>query len=121
MTKSIAVAQPIGNKFEGIGNIGLEGGGDPVAGFASVISSTIGILTLVAAVYFLYSIINGAIAMMTSEGEKAAYESARKKITVGVIGMGVCIAAIFIADLVAWLLGIEGILNFGEMINRISP
>jgi hypothetical protein len=104
MKNLLAVGQNIGNKFEGIGAIGLEGGtGDPVTGFASIISSVIGILTMIAAIYFLFII------------------DARKKITVGVIGLVIAIAAIFITDLVAWLLGINGILNFGEMLNKISP
>lgn len=100
----------------------MEGGsGDPVTGFASIISTVIGILTLVASIYFLFSIITGAIGIMSSEGEKAAYEAARKKLTVGVIGMAVCVSAIFLVDLVAWILGVDGILNFGAMIDKISP
>lgn len=122
MNKLIAqTADPLGN-LEGIGTIGLEGGsGDPVVGLASLVSTTIGILTLIAAIYFFFSIITGAISIMSSEGEKGAYETARKKLTVGVIGIAVCISAIFLVDLVAWLLGIDGILNFAQMVDRISP
>lgn len=120
MRSLIAIQSPPLGTFEGIGDIGLEGGGDPVNRFAGLISTFIGTLTLIAAIYFLFSIITGAIAIMSSEGEKGAYEAARKKITVGIIGIAVCIAAVFLVDLIAWLLGIEGILNFGAMIDKIS-
>lgn len=121
MKNYIAASNTLGN-FNGIGKIGLENGtGDPVTGFASIITSVIGILTMVAAIYFLFSIVTAAISIMTSGGEKGAYEASSKKLTVGVIGMVIVIAAIFLTDLIAWILGINGILNFGEMINRISP
>jgi hypothetical protein len=114
-------AQNLGN-FEGIGNIGLEGGtGDAVNGMASLISSFIGLLTLIAAIYFLFSIVSGAISIMSSGAEKGALEEGQKKITVGVIGIVICISAIFLVDLIAWILGIDGILDFSNMINKISP
>ncbi len=122
MTKLLAIgSQNLGN-FEGIGTVGLEGGtGEPVAGFASLISTFIGLVTIVGAFYFLFALITGAIGIMTSEGEKAAYEQARKKLTVGAIGMAILVAGVFITDFIAWLIGIDGLFNFAEMINRIAP
>jgi len=122
MKNLLAVAKvERGEAFEGIGTVGLEGGGDPIAGFASIMSSVIGILTVVAAIYFLFVLITGAIAIMSSGGEKGRYEDARKKLTVGVIGMAVAVSAFFIADLVSFLLGIENIFDFGGIIEQISP
>lgn len=118
----IAVSNiPIGSPLEGIGEIGLEGGGNAVSIFARVISTIIGLMTVIAAIYFMFRLISGAISIMSSGGDKAALEDARKSITIGVVGFVVTIAAVFIMDVVATLLGIPNILNIGAMINLIAP
>ena len=114
-------AVPIGPPLEGIGEIGLEGGGNAVSIFTRVISTIIGLMTVIAAIYFMFRLITGAIAIMSSGGDKAALEDARKSITIGVVGFVVTIAAVFIMDIVATLLGIPNILNIGSMINLIAP
>lgn len=103
-----------------IGNIGLEGGGDPVGIFASIISSIIGLLTIIAAIYFMFILITGAIAIIGSSGDKASFERARRQITTGIIGLIVAISAMFIMDLITDLLGIQSILDIGAMISNIQ-
>lgn len=117
--KIAQVGVPLGNRLEGIGNIGLQGGGQPVPVLASVISSTIGFLTIIAAIYFMFVLITGAISIIGAGGDKVAYENARRKLYTGVVGLVVVIAAMFIMDLITGILGISDILDIGQMIDRI--
>lgn len=107
--------------LRGFGKLGLEGE-EPSGAlgiFSGFISSTIGLMTIIAIIWFTFVLITGAIGMMGAGGDKQAMESARKRITSGLIGLVVVIAAIFILDLVGSLFGIP-VLNFGELFGRIT-
>lgn len=89
------------------------GSGDPQdAGtiFNKFISSTIGLLTVIAGIWFIFQFIIGAIGILTSGGDKASLASAKSKITYGIIGLVIVIVSIFIIDLIGRLLGLD-ILN----------
>src|SRR3989344_4172611 len=85
---------PLTTPLSGIGNIGQ--GTNAVVVLAQVLSTTIGLLTVVAALFFMFILITGAI------------------------GIVVVIAAMFIMDIITTLLGIRNILTIGEMIERIT-
>lgn len=101
----------------GIGNLGNPT--DPVKTFNNFISTTLGLMTIVAAIWFLFVFLTGAYGIINAGGNKNAYEEARGKITNGIIGLMVVISASFALDLLGYLLGLDLILNPGEMINRI--
>lgn len=105
--------------INGIGNIGQPAGAE--SRFAKIISSAIGLITILAFIFFLFTLITGAIGIITSGGDKGRLEEARGRITTGVIGVIVVISGIFIVDLIARLLGIPDILNIPAMINLIAP
>lgn len=105
--------------INGIGPLGQPAGAENR--FAQIISSAIGLITIVAFIFFLFTLISGAINIITAGGDKGKLEDARGKITTGVIGVGVVIAGYFIVDLVARILGIPNIFNFAAMINIIAP
>lgn len=107
---SIPLAPPGG--FRGFGPLGnVTSSTEAIKTFSKFISSTIGIMTIVAILWFIFILITGAIAWMSAGGDKAALETAKKKITTGLIGLVVLIAAIFIIDLIGNLIGIPDILN----------
>lgn len=106
--------------FFGFGKLGLEGGGDAPSIFNSFLSGAIGLMTIVAAIWFVFLFISGAIGMMTAGGDKAAMEGARKRIVNGLIGLTVVIAAIFVVGLFGTLLGFDLILNPAEFINNFT-
>jgi hypothetical protein len=109
---------PIGDPLSG-GNVGLDSS-DPVVTLANLISTVIGLLTVIGALYFMFMIITGAIAIISSAGDQGKYEDARKRITTGAIGFVVVIAAMFIMSLIAIILDLPNILDLGEMIDQIS-
>lgn len=117
----IEIAPPEG--FKGIGEGALanpEGSG--IGTFSKFISSTIGLMTIIAIIWFIFTFFIGAIGIITAGGDKQALESARKKITTGIIGFVVVIAAVFVLDLIGTLLGFGagGILNLGKLFEQIQ-
>lgn len=109
--------------LRGFGKLGLEtdtAGSTAVEVFSQFISSAIGIMTIVAIIWFVFIFITGAIAWMSAGGDKNALEAAKKKITTGIIGFVVVIAAIFVVSLVGQLIGIPDILNLELLFTQIQ-
>jgi len=111
--------KPLPGTINGIGPLGQPD--DSGSRFAQVISSFIGLLTIIAFIYFLFILITGAISVISAGGDKAKLENARGRLTTGVIGVVIVVAGMFIMDLIARLLGIEGILDIETMISLIEP
>jgi len=105
---------------------GLSGPGplgnpsNPASTFNNVISGIVGIMTVIAGIWFLFLVISGAISIMGAGGDKAAVEEGRKRIMNGIIGIVVVIAAIFLVDLVGNILGFGSILNPAKFIENFS-
>ena len=118
MMKNLLSQIPLGN-FEGFGNLGKPTA-TGISTFAKFLSSIIGLMTIVAIIWFVFVLITGAITWISAGGDKANVESARKKISTGLIGLIVVIIAMFIVGLIGKLIGIENILNLEEMFNKIQ-
>ncbi len=98
--------------FTGFGPLGAPSGaasgtGSGIEIFSRFISSTVGLMTIIAIIWFVFSFITGAIGILASGGDKNALESAKKKITTGIVGLVVTITAIFIIKLIGALIGIN--------------
>lgn len=111
---SIPLAPPGG--FTGFGPLGnVSSSAGAMQTFTKFISSVIGIMTIIAIIWFVFIFITGAIAWMSAGGDKNALEAAKKRMTNGTIGLVVTVVAIFIIDLIGKLIGIPDILNLGLM------
>jgi len=106
--------------FKGFGPLGLEGGESAPEVFTKFISSAIGLMTIIAIIWFVVLMIMGAIGIISSGGDKASLEAARKRITTGVIGFVVVIAALFIVQFIGRLIGIPDLLNLPVLLERIQ-
>jgi hypothetical protein len=106
--------------FTGFGPLGLEGGESAPAVFTKFLSSTIGLMTIIAIIWFVFLMIMGAIGIISSGGDKASLESARKRITTGIIGFVVVVAAIFIVQLIGRFIGIPDLLDLPTLLERIQ-
>jgi hypothetical protein len=100
--------------FTGFGNLGKPGGSQSLGVFANFISGLIAVMTIVAVIWAIFTIITGAVSIISSGGDKQALESARKRITNGILGLVIVLVAIFIIQIVGYLLGIDDILNLGK-------
>lgn len=111
-----------GNNFYGWGPLGLEGRNpqESPSIFAAVISTTIGVLTLVAILWFVFVFITGAIGIISSGGDKGSLEAAKKKITNGLIGLVVTIFSVIIIRLIGSFVGLGDLLLFGDLFTKLQ-
>jgi len=107
---------PIG-PLEGPGKWGIVSA--PFSTFNNIISTIISIMTVVAAIWFIFVLISGAIGWISAGGDKASLETAKKKITNGIVGIVVVVAAVFLADILGELIGLD-ILNPGNILKSLT-
>ncbi|HET7098621.1 MAG TPA: hypothetical protein VFI61_00065 [Patescibacteria group bacterium] len=107
--------------FKGLGTGPLANPGTSgIEIFSKFVSSAIGLMTIIAIVWFVFTFFMGAFGIISAGGDKQAMEGARKKISSGIIGLVVVIAAIFIIKLIGFLLGIPNILNITQLFGQIT-
>lgn len=121
MKNLIAITQEnLGDPLEGIGPLGLEDK-DPALyaseTFNAFISNAIGIMTVIAIIWFVFKFIGGAISFMNSGGDKNAAESAKKSLTTGVIGIVIVIVSLFLIDFIGSLIGIDILNPLSQILN----
>jgi ABC-type phosphate transport system permease subunit len=104
--------------LSGVGPLGNPA--DAANKLAKILSTVIGVLTIIAAIYFMFTLMFSAIAIISAGGDKSQVEDARRRMTNGFIGLVITIAAMFIMDIVARLLGIPSILDIQAMINLVT-
>lgn len=113
------IAQVNFGQLSGFGPLGNPQG-NGIGTFTNFVSSAIGLLTLIAIIWFVFSFIIGAIGIISAGGDKAGLESSRKKIVSSIIGLVVVIAAIFVIKLIGFLIGIPNILDLGALFNQVA-
>lgn len=121
--KQIALSIAPSGGYKGFGPLGTGSPDQAISTFTYFISSVIGLMTIVAVIWFVFTFFIGAIGIITAGGDKAAVEAARKKITNGIIGLVIVVSAIAIISFVGYLLGftaVGGILNLNEMFTLIN-
>ena len=121
----IALKANVGGGFEGIGPLGntTDFGLDLTANkflalFNKFLSNFIGLLTVIAGIYFIFQFIFGAYAWITAGSETQKIQEAQKKILNAILGLIIVIATIFFVDLIGSLIGLK-ILSPGEFIKGI--
>ena len=112
----------IGDPLRGIGPLGLEdlSASQAPSIFNKFISGIIGLMTIIAIIWFVILMIMGAIGIISSGGDKASLETARKRITTGIIGFIMVVAAIFVVQLIGRLIGIPDLLDLPVLLERIQ-
>lgn len=105
--------------YKGFGPLGLEQGQAGVSVFQTFISSAIGLITLIAIIWFIFIFLTGAVGIITSGGDKSSNEAARKKITSGIIGLVITVFGILIVRLIGNIIGLGDVLDFGVMFDKL--
>ena len=110
------------SSLEGFGPLGLKNNSaaDAPNLFATFISSAVGLITIIGVIWFIFIIISGAIGIISSGGDKNSLESAKKRITNGIIGLIVTISGLIVLNFIGTILGIPTILNFADMFAKIT-
>jgi hypothetical protein len=103
------------------GNLGKFLDPSKAAGaLTGIISRTIGVMTIVAGIWFIFQFIIGAYGFMTAGGDQQKMGNATKKITSALIGLVVIVAAYAVFSLLSELLGFP-FLNLEPLIKKLGP
>jgi len=120
MNNLIVVEQPLGPPLQGVGTWGNKSPEGSSSLFESILSNIIGVLTIIAIIWFVFVLITGAIGWISAGGDKQALENSRKKIVNGLIGLIIVIASVFLISLIGSLIGIPDILKISNFINNLA-
>ena len=109
--------------FVGLGPLGTPATSPQDPGASSLtnfISMTVGVMTIVAFIWFIFTLFIGAIGWLASGGDKARLQEAQKKITTSIIGLTIVISAIFLIKIIGVIFGID-ILAIQDLIKSLWP
>lgn len=107
--------------FRGIGPLGLENKAstDSFILFSTFMSSAIGLITVIAIIWFIFIIVSGSISIISSGGDKNSLEGAKKKITTGIIGLVILISSLFLLDVIGAIFGVN-LLDISGLLVRLN-
>ncbi len=111
---------PLGTIGEGEGFGPWANAEEAIKNFTTIISNIIGLMTIVAGIWFIFQFLTGAIGWLTSGGDKAGVQAAQGRITNAFIGLIVVVAAYAIIYIIGELLGFK-ILQPQDLIKLIGP
>jgi hypothetical protein len=95
-----------------------SGGG--VAAMEKIIGQVIGVMTIIAVVYFIFQVILGGYAFLSSQGDPKAMETARHRLTEGVLGLTIVVVAVGLGSLIATLAGITNPLDINALFTQMG-
>ena len=97
--------------LRGLGPLGFETGDITKTNAFTLLSNTlsiiVGVLTVIAGIWFLFQIITAGYQWLISGGDKASVAAARDKLTFSLIGLVIIVMAFAIVSLVGTLFGID--------------
>jgi len=103
------------------GNLGFFNDIGPAAqAFAKIISNTIGVMTLIAGIWFIFQFVTAALGWISAGGDPKKIEEASGKIRNAVIGLVVVVVAYALMSLLGKILGFE-FLKPATLIERLGP
>jgi hypothetical protein len=94
--------------------------GSPTTGLETIISQVIGVLTIVAFIYFAIQIILAGYAFITSNGDAKNIETSRKRLTEGVLGLTIVILALALSALFAKIAGINNVFDLNSLFSNMG-
>jgi len=113
----------IGGPEEGFGpfgNLDLSSVSAAAEAFNRVISNAIGIMTIIAGIWFVFMFVIGGYGYLTAGGDSKKISEANSRITTALIGLVVVVSAYALISLIGALLGFK-ILQPQEFIQNLQP
>lgn len=94
--------------------ISIEGD-TPVNQLENILSTIIGVMTVIGIIWVVFQILSAALAWIGSEGDKAKIAQARSQITQAIIGLVLIFCALSLISIIGWMFGIN-ILNLSDLL-----
>jgi len=102
----------------------LEGPGpvisNPVTQTENIISSIIGILTVVSVIYFVIQVILAGYSFISSQGDPKKIEVARTRLTNGILGLTIVVVAFGFVAFIAKLTGLSNVFDLNSVIKLLK-
>ena len=120
-----SVTTPFPDGFKGLGPLGDPGTGvvfdiaSATAKFELALTVTIGVMTVIATIWFVFSFIAAAISWIAAGSDKQAVQNAQKKIANSLIGLLIVVVAIVLTLILGQIVGFENILNPAQLIQTV--
>jgi len=109
-----------GQGFGPFGNLDLSSVGEAASAFTSILSKIIGVMTVIAGIWFFFILIIGAFGFLTAGGDPKKIESATKRIGNGLTGLIIIVLAYALIWIIGGFLGLD-ILNPQDVIELLGP
>jgi len=117
-----------------VGNADAKGGLGPFAhlfdagsnvttaanSLSSIVSNVIGVMTIIAGLWFIFNFFIGAVGIVISAGNDEAIKKNSQKITTSLIGFVIVIAAYALISLIGLILGFD-VTDLTKAISNIKP
>jgi hypothetical protein len=106
--------------FGPFGNLDLSSVGAAAGALNTVISNTIGVMTIIAGIWFIFMFITGAFGYLTAGGDTKKLGDATRRIGTALTGLIVVVLAYALISLIGGILGFN-ILNPQDIIVKLKP
>lgn len=112
---------PFGKIGEGIARNSAAGGEAGLKAVTGAVSSVIGVMTVAAAIWFIFQFMTGGFYWITSAGDKTKLNEARDRIQNAFIGLVVVVAGWAVLALAGQFLGYDIVIkNPGTVIQQLN-
>ena len=118
--QNLLAVEKIFPSFTGIGGISNVPAGSSITGFTKIVSTAVGLLTVIAGLYFLFRLLTAAFKWIGAGGNKDTLAAAQKAITSALTGLIIVILSYALTGLVGVILGFD-ILNLTPLITGLAP
>ena len=116
IAESLGTIQPPSKAY----SEGSATGGTAISNLEGFISAIIGMLTILAGLFFIVYFILGAFKWLSAGGDSSKVQKARDQIVQGVIGLIVVVAAFSIIGLIGTVLGLNLLRPGQEIMNLVK-
>jgi hypothetical protein len=87
----------------------------------TIISTAIGVLTIVGVIYFVIQIILAGYTLISSKGDPKQFQLATSKLIYSLIGLLIVTAALGATAFISGLMGINNIFNLTTSLPKLTP
>jgi hypothetical protein len=116
----IKLLAQVSHSYPSLEGQGISPGTDQgVSALDKVVSNAIGILTIVAVIFFAIQIILAGYSFLSAQGDEKKLEIARTRLTSGILGLVIVVVALGATALIAKLLGIDDVFNLSTVISGL--
>lgn len=102
----------------GLTGLGIKPTGNIGEQVAGIISTVIGVLTVLAVIWFIIEFVVSGVLLISSAGDQEKTAEAKKRLTQSLMGLVIVLGAMFLFTIISYIAGID-FLNIAEYFNNL--